>query len=86
MNSNSYWNLPAVGPISRGMGGYMKLIIILTFVGLFIKIPLGVFLYHYRDLDSSKDYLLNLPCLKMRLTPNRTNPISDAIKNISFQP
>ena len=86
MNSNSYWNLPAVGPISRGMGGYMKLIIILTFVGLFIKIPLGVFLYHYKDLDSSKDYLLNLPCLKMRLTPNKTNPISDAIKNITFRP
>ena len=84
MNSSSYWNLPAVGPISRGLGGYMKIIIVLTFVGVFIKIPLGIFLYHYRDLDTSKEYLLDLPCLKMRLTPNKSNPISDALKNINL--
>ena len=62
----------------------MKIIIVLTFVGVFIKIPLGIFLYHYRDLDTSKEYLLDLPCLKMRLTPNKSNPISDALKNINL--
>ena len=76
MNSNTYWNLPKVGPFSQVMAGYMKIIIVLTFVGLFIKIPLGVLLYHYRNLDTSKEYVLDLPCLKMKLTANRQNPIT----------
>jgi hypothetical protein len=51
MNSNHYWNLPQNGTITIAMGGYMKLIIFLTYLGIFIKIPLGVLLYHYRNLD-----------------------------------
>ena len=54
MNSNTYWNLPKVGPFAQPMAGYMKIIIILTFVGMFVKIPLGAFLFHYRNLDASK--------------------------------
>lgn len=84
MNSNTYWNLPKEGPYSQAMAGYMKLIIILTFFGIFVKIPLGVFLYHYRNLDPTKEYILDLPCLKMILKPNMTNPITDALKNIEY--
>ena len=58
------------------MGGYMKLIVVLTFIALFIKIPLGVLLYHYRNLDMNKKYTLDLGFFKMELTPNRINPIS----------
>ena len=49
MNANDFWNPPAVGTSSRAESGYLKFIIILTFLGIFVKIPLGVFLYHYRN-------------------------------------
>ena len=84
MNSNTYWNLPKVGPFAQPMAGYMKIIIVLTFAGMFVKIPLGAFLFHYRNLDDTKEYNLDLPCLKMKLVPNTVNPITDALKNIEY--
>lgn len=82
--SATYWNLPAVGTISRALGGYMKLIVILTYIGVFVKIPLGVFLFHYRNLDESKQFVVNLTCLKISLTPDKINPISDGLKNMEL--
>jgi ABC-type phosphate transport system permease subunit len=82
--SNQYWNLPSVGTVSQAMGGYMKVIIILTYVGVFVKIPLGIFLFHYRNVDESKQYVMNLSCLKMSLTPDKINPISDGLKNLEL--
>jgi len=75
MNANDYWSPPAVGTSSRAENGYLKFIIILTFAGIFVKIPLGVFLYHYRNVEE-KDYHLDLGLVKMQLTPNNTNPMS----------
>lgn len=49
MNANDFWNPPVVGTSSKGESGYLKFIIVLTFIGIFVKIPLGVFLYHYRN-------------------------------------
>ena len=51
MNANDFWNPPSVGTSSKGESGYLKFIIVLTFVGIFVKIPLGVFLYHYRNVQ-----------------------------------
>lgn len=82
--SATYWNLPVVGTISRALGGYMKLIVILTYIGVFVKIPLGVFLFHYRNLDESKQFVVNLICLKISLTPDKINPISDGLKNMEL--
>lgn len=51
MNSNDYWNPPEKGVNSSAEKGYLRLIVFLTFLALFLKIPLGVFLYHYRNID-----------------------------------
>jgi len=74
--------LPVDGTISRAMGGYMKIIIILTYVGVFVKIPVGIFLFHYRNVDESKQYVMNLSCMKMSLMPDKINPISDGLRNL----
>lgn len=79
VNSGRYWNVPAVGTLAVSMGAYMKVIVLLTFVGVFVKIPLGVLLYHYRNIDPSKQYLLDLGYFKLQMTPNQINPISDAL-------
>lgn len=49
MNSSDYWSPPGVGTSSGYEKGYLKLIILVTYLGVFLKIPLGVFLYHYRN-------------------------------------
>lgn len=84
MNANDYWNPPAVGTSSRAENGYLKFIIILTFFGIFVKIPLGVFLYHYRNVQE-KQYNLDLGIVKMQLTPNKVaNPMSETIKGMEI--
>jgi hypothetical protein len=49
MNSSDYWSPPGNGTSSGYEKGYLKLIILLTYLAVFFKIPLGVFLYHYRN-------------------------------------
>ena len=49
MNSSEYWSPSGNGTNSGNEGGYLKLIVFLTYLGIFLKIPLGVFLYHYRN-------------------------------------
>ena len=71
MNANDYWNPPAVGTSSKAENGYLKFILVLTFIGIFVKIPLGVFLYHYRNVQE-KQYNLDLGLVKMQLTPNKS--------------
>lgn len=84
MNASDYWNPPEKGTSSSAEKGYLRFIVFLTFLGLFLKIPLGVFLYHYRNLDENKSYQLDLGFAKMQLTPNRMNPISEGIKKMEI--
>lgn len=84
MNSSQFWNPPANGTSSGAENGYLKLIILLTYLGLFMKIPLGVFLFHYRNVEESKSYELDVGVLKFTLTPNKANPITQGIDNIEF--
>jgi hypothetical protein len=51
MNSSDYWDPPGNGTSSGYEKGYLKLIIFLAYLGVFLKIPLGVFLYHYRNVE-----------------------------------
>ena len=51
MNASDYWSPPQQSTNSSTEAGYLKFIVVLTFVGIFVKIPLGVFLYHYRNID-----------------------------------
>ncbi len=76
MNANDYWNPPSIGTSSSSERGYLRFILILTFIGIFLKIPLGVFLYHYRNADTNKEYQIDLGIVKMQLTPNKGNPMS----------
>jgi hypothetical protein len=79
MNSSDYWSPASKGTNSGYEKGYLKLIILLTYVGIFLKIPLGVFLFHYRNVDESKNYDLDIGVVKFSLTSNKKNPISDGI-------
>lgn len=79
MNSSDYWSPPGNGVTSGYQGGYLKLIILLTYIGVFLKIPLGVFLYHYRNVEESKSYDLDMGLVKFTLTPNKMNPITDRL-------
>lgn len=67
MNANIYWNPPEEGDISQKQQTYLKVIFIFTFIGLFLKIPVGVFLFHYRNPDPSKAYTLDLGCMRIQL-------------------
>ena len=80
INIGAYWNMPTNGTFSTALGGYMKVVIIFTFAALFLKIPIGIFLFHYRKVSPNKTYMLDLPCLKMQLTAGGSNPISDVLK------
>jgi len=51
MNSNEFWNPPSEGVNSSYEINYLRFIIFLTYLGIFLKIPLGVFLYHYRNAE-----------------------------------
>lgn len=79
MNSSDYWSPPGNGTTSGYQRGYLKLIILLTYIGVFLKIPLGVFLYHYRNVEESKTYDLDMGLVKFTLTPNKMNPITDRL-------
>lgn len=79
MNSSDYWSPASKGTNSGYEGGYLKLIILLTYAGIFIKIPLGVFLFHYRNVDDNKNYDLDIGVIKFSLTSNKKNPISEGI-------
>jgi hypothetical protein len=57
---------------------------LLTYLGVFLKIPLGVFLYHYRNVEESKSYDLDVGVVKFSLTPNKINPITQGINNIAI--
>jgi hypothetical protein len=84
MNASEIWNPPANGTSSGYEKGYLKLIILLTYLGVFLKIPLGVFLYHYRNVEDNKSYELDIGILKFSLSPNKINPITKGINNISI--
>lgn len=82
MNSSSYWSPPQVGITSGYEKGYLKLIVLLTYLAVFMKIPLGVFLYHYRNVEDTKTYDLDIGVVKFSLTPNKINPITQGINSI----
>lgn len=84
MNSGDFWSPPAVGTNSGYEKGYLKLIVMLAYLGVFMKIPLGVFLYHYRDVEESKTYDLDIGVVKFSLTPNKINPITQGINTLSL--
>jgi hypothetical protein len=81
MYIGQYWSPPEIGNYASYQSGYLKFIIILTFVGIFLKIPLGVFLYHYRNTTADKLYKIDLGLAKIALTPNKANPITKGIHN-----
>ena len=66
---------------SAGMGAYLKVIIILTYTGVFVKIPVGVFLWHYRSVDPQRAYVLDLGMATLTLTQNKNNPISKELQH-----
>jgi hypothetical protein len=82
MNSDSYWSPPSEGVNSSSQQGYLKIIILLTYLGIFLKIPLGVFLFHYRNAQSNRIYNLDIGIAKISLTPNESNPFSEGIKDL----
>lgn len=84
MNTSDFWSPPANGTSSGYEKGYLKLIILLTYLGVFLKIPLGVFLYHYRNVEENKSYDLDIGVLKFSLTSNKVNPITQGINSISI--
>lgn len=84
MNSSGYWNPPAVGVNSSHQQAYLKIIILLTYLGIFLKIPLGVFLFHYRNTQSNRLYNLDIGIAKISLNPNGTNPFSEGIKDLDI--
>ena len=71
VNAKDYWNPRAVGTSSKAENGYLKFILVLTFIGILVKIPLGFFLYHYGTVQD-KQYNLDLGLVKMQLTPNKS--------------
>lgn len=84
MNSASYWNPPSEGVSSSHQQAYLKIIILLTYLGIFIKIPLGVFLFHYRNTQSDRVYNLDIGIAKISLNPNETNPFSEGVKGLEL--
>jgi hypothetical protein len=84
MNSSSYWNPPSEGVNSSNQQAYLKIIILLTYLGIFIKIPLGVFLFHYRNAQSNRLYNLDIGIAKISLNPNETNPFSEGIRDLDI--
>lgn len=84
MNSSDYWNPPEKGTNSSAELGYLRLIVALTFLGVFLKIPLGIFLYQYRKVDDGKEYKLDLGFAKMELKANKMNPISEGIQRMEI--
>lgn len=84
MNSGDYWSPPVVGTSSGYEKGYLKLIVMLTYLGVFMKIPLGVFIYHYREVEESRTYDLDIGVVKFSLTPIKSNPITQGINSLSL--
>jgi hypothetical protein len=54
MNSGDYWNPPKQGVNSSAETSYLRIIVALTFAGVFLKILLGIFLYHYRKVADGR--------------------------------
>lgn len=83
LNADGYWNPPEVGTSAVGQRGYLRFILFLTFLGVFLKIPLGVFLFHFRRLEAHKVYRLDLGFAKLKLEGERPNPISVGLSALS---
>lgn len=54
MNSSDYWKPPKQGVNSSAETNYLRIIVALTFAGVFLKILLGIFLYHYRKVADGR--------------------------------
>jgi hypothetical protein len=83
MYASSQWNPPSVGNNSTGQTGYLRFIVFLTIIIICLKIPLGYFLFKYRNASADKKYSLNFMggVLKIVLSANKSNPITRGLKN-----
>ncbi len=83
MYASNQWNPPNVGNNSTGQVGYLRFIVFFTIAIIFLKIPLGYFLFKYRNANADKMYNVNLlgGVIKIALTANKSNPITRGLKN-----
>ena len=61
------------------MGAYLKVIVVLTYIGVFLRIPVGVLLWHYRAVEAERAFTLDLGMAVLTLAQNKNNPISNQL-------
>ena len=82
MYASQTWNPPTVGNNSSGQVGYLRFIVFFTICLIMLKVPLGYFLFKYRNASPDQKYPINvLGVLKIVLSANKSNPITRGINN-----
>jgi hypothetical protein len=59
----------------------MRFIVFFTICIICLKIPLGFFLFKYRNASPDNKYTLSMGLFKVVLNANKSNPITRGIKN-----
>lgn len=60
---------------------FTVVIIILKVKKLLFQVPLGYWLFKYRDTNPDNKYVVSMGLLKIVLSANKTNPITRGITN-----
>jgi len=83
MYASQTWNPPTVGNNSTGQVGYLRFIVFFTICIILLKVPLGYFLFKYRNASPDTKYPVSVlgGVLKIVLSANRSNPITRGINN-----
>lgn len=87
MYASQTWNPPTVGNNSSGQVGYLRFIVFFTICIVLLKVPLGYFLFKYRNASPDTKYPVSVlgGVLKIVLSANKSNPITRGINN-SIEP
>ena len=75
------WNPPDVGNNTIYETGYLRFIVFFTAALIPLKCGIGYFLYKHRNAGAEDKYALTLGMMKIKLSANKSNPISKALSS-----
>ena len=81
LEAGQKWNPPEVGNNSKYETGYLRFIVFFTAALIPLKLGIGYFLYKHRNAGVEDKYALTLGTMQIKLSANKSNPISKGISS-----